>query len=671
MVKTFDKYTNDNFLDKLQITFDFIDTADVLIAMCDKNPAPWKLYQSPNDQTDSHLTQWNNALKDEKNKDNLNQQFVSIYEHLTGENVSGLMPGRGYPITAGGAYNINGYRVPENIPTGKSVCTEYWPITNSNLKILKENRFITVLESHENTNPLNTQADYLCKYRYPDLRDIDDKLKGYTQNFESITSTLREEIYSLLNRDISFIANNIGLKVKSPTLLKELKPHEFVHLIAGPREYQELQDEYKKPRIELIVIRKELAKNPDYSKLIKDFSRLNEQLLGKVLENVLNDKTLSSLERYQSLISLHPLKDMNGRCMRMLFQKESGKAMYMFNWDQDIFVTQKQFDEENRCYTHMIEALKQQYFKGIEQKHVPKYYDSPEFWTSALGIDQSFYNRNQLKQLMTVIQNTISSQEFKEAVRQKDYYCYMNKLMKQIYNFADFKIQSQRDVNGNTSLHIESGQKHGNIGKLLIKADQEGLNLQNLKNYYQQTPIHIAACNFNFDAIEKLLRHSKSLKVAKDRFNKDFYNNIMDNIQSSSKQEFKSFIKFSTNILIKEGHDIRQYKYSDDSNSTLANQLLKKERYEKCRTLIRRIPDFPLNIKNIESILQKNLSLKQLKELKKIFTISKNLENQDNYQKIFLMIEAKIISHSTKTNSAKVPVQSIKGAVKRQFGRKL
>ncbi|MGI4752502.1 MAG: hypothetical protein ACRYE8_02085 [Janthinobacterium lividum] len=138
--------------------------------------SPWQLYAINN--TDSDLLNWQKALES-KNKNTSKEQFINCYEILTGQKLQT----RDYPITAGGAYNDLGRRLPPNIPTWKSVCTQNWSITEQNLQSLEENKFITVLEKHK-VNITNSEANHVCKYRYPDLRDINnDRLAEYSDNF--------------------------------------------------------------------------------------------------------------------------------------------------------------------------------------------------------------------------------------------------------------------------------------------------------------------------------------------------------------------------------------------------------------------------------------------------------------------------------------------------------
>lgn len=260
---------------------------------------------------------WQKALES-KNKNTPKEQFINCYEILTGQKLQT----RDYPITAGGAYNDLGRRLPPNIPTWKSVCTQNWSITEQNLQSLEENKFITVLEKHK-VNITNSEANYVCKYRYPDLRDINnDRLAEYSDNLDQTT---KNEINELLNRDVSNIARLLGWKVKIPIALKDLDNDQFVTLIAGPREYQELEKETRQIQKPLVAIKNALKNDPSYSKLLQDFAPLNQKFLDNVLNNILEKNDISPLERYQALISLHPLKDLNGRCTRLFFQKESGK----------------------------------------------------------------------------------------------------------------------------------------------------------------------------------------------------------------------------------------------------------------------------------------------------------------------------------------------------------
>ena len=288
---------------------------------------------------------------------------------------------------------------------------------------------------------------------------------------------------------------------------------------------------------------------------------------------------------------------------------------------------------------------------------ISKHYDSPEFWVTAFGIDQSFYNEKQLKQLMNIIQSSVNSPEVKKAVEQKDYDCYMNKIMEQIYNFSGFKIQSQRDIHGNTPLHIAS---NSTIDNLLTRAQEQDLDLNTLKNNYQQTPIHVAACSFNFGAIEKLLEHSSSLKDVKDKPGKTFYNNIMDNINSSSYKEFESFVTFSSGRLLKENYDIKQYQY-DNNNSSLADQLLKAGQYDKCSVLMQAMPEFPVNIENISACLQQNLTPGALDKLNKILESNTTLiKDTTSYKEIqikitVMLLNAQVQQHSVAPTAAVLP----------------
>ncbi|MGI4752255.1 MAG: hypothetical protein ACRYE8_00815, partial [Janthinobacterium lividum] len=150
----------------------------------------------------------------------------------------------------------------------------------------------------------------------------------------------------------------LGWKVKIPIALKDLDNDQFVTLIAGPREYQELEKETGQIQKPLVVIKNALKNEPIYSKLLQDFAPLNQKFLDNVLNNILEKNDISPLERYQALISLHPLKDLNGRCTRLFFQKESGKPFYMFNWDQDIFITENNLEQEYKNYQQIVGGLK-------------------------------------------------------------------------------------------------------------------------------------------------------------------------------------------------------------------------------------------------------------------------------------------------------------------------
>lgn len=609
--QSFYRQVDDVFFDNLLCSLDFIDTSDVLVAMRKQNTSPWRLYQN-NKGDDHHLLDWKEAQQ-ENSSQNPSEKFMHIYDILMEEQSNGQLKGvRGYPITAGGAYDEYGNRLPAGTPTWNSVCTQYWPISGNDLGELRKNPFITLLEVKAIPDA-KTHASYVCKYRYPDLRDLNkESMSIYTNQLDQ---PLKNDIAALLEKDITSIANTIGLDgYNAPILIKDLSNKDFIQLIAGPREYAELCNEglsmYAQDRA---MLENALSTIPEYKKLLDDFGRLNTEFLKKILVELLNDQKLTPFQRYKSLMSLHPLKDMNGRCVRMFYRKEANRPLYMFNWDQDIVMNEEQINHMYSNYQNMVGALKNESSRAKEQNDVPRYYDSPEFWLATFSINPEKYTQTERNSLSKLIQIELDKPDVRESISQKAYYSYMNSIMNAVYHWPKFKILSNKDHEENTALHLAC-MYNIPIKQLLKNANHQGLALEKLINLHGQTAMHVAAMNLNFDAIEKLAKFNPNLYDCKDKTDKTYFDYIMEHILSCTDKQFDDF----TRHVVTTKTNIIDYKYSD--NQSVFDKLQLAGQTKHCRKLENRISMF-------SHIRGSNLEQNQFKS--KLNELDSNESNHD------------------------------------------
>jgi|GEM_PF-5601887 hypothetical protein len=553
--KYFNKNVNDDFLLKFAWTLEFIDTTNILSLL--NSPlspiqnSPWRLYQPPATwHEDNHLTTWQNIAN---NKYNLNVKGLnSLFEDLVTatsfnsklNNCDFIDKMRSYPIIAGGGLDRQGQLIPAHILTDKSVCTQYFKISHAHLLALQSNEFIKVLDHAQLKKPTCYGADHVVQYRYVDLRDAQKLKKYYT-----LDSSLLTKIDEILNKPVpKYLAQNLWPRLSVLSKINDLSAHQFAELIAGPREYQELVDTYtqnltdlnaypapgEREEIQAIVntyqakldiFTTALNLSDDFEKLLHDVAQTNQALLHQLVTQVTNDKSLSAIERYRKLVSIHFFPDMNGRAMRLFYRQEVQRPLYFSNWDLDIIIPEtrdngkhnmdiNQYTEQQfRKYVNLIGALKKEYFAARHSQRMPDYYASPDFWLIVFEINPKYYSPEKKVQLRNRITNFYMSDNIQALVEKKAYYDYMHLIMQHIFSWDEFNLASYMGIDQTFALHlaIEYDFNMPCLQQLLTQADQQHFDLLELINEQAQNPAHIAAINQNFAALSLLIEHSPLL----------------------------------------------------------------------------------------------------------------------------------------------------------------
>ncbi len=116
-----------------------------------------------------------------------------------------------------------------------------------------------------------------------------------------------------------------------------------------------------------------------------EFRALNKRILAELLE-AFYDPSASPVDNYQSMITVHPFDDYNGRSLRAWYREQAGRPLFLMNFYCDLYCGRTEFENEvargDREYDQ-IEA-------GLEREEnanpgYPRFYDVPEFWMVASG----------------------------------------------------------------------------------------------------------------------------------------------------------------------------------------------------------------------------------------------------------------------------------------------
>lgn len=634
----YSKYIDDNFLEKFKWTFEFIDTTNLLTFM--NSPSfmvgsnPWRMYQGHNKDDDRQLSNWINVAKKEYDisLDGLNKVFedLTVDEKLPHVSRSKelIEKIRTYPITAGGGLNKQGVLVPGHIITDKSVCTQYFRIDEQQLNELRSNEFITVLDYAHCPENAVFGADYVVKYRYPNMQDCLKLAKKY-----NIKSELVESVRAIRNEYVpELIAKALwgyeGEKLK----IADLNDSQFTELTAGYREYGELIEAYERSlanphafpkegeRESVLAIKSqyaakykafetELKVNSEFSGLLQRIEAANAKVLLGFVTNIIEDSTLSAIERYRKLVSVHFFSDFNGRSLRMFYRQEAKRPLYMSNWDFDITLPSSRnlfnasttiddfCDHEYRKYVNMFGALNREFLNSKRLGQVPDYYAVPEFWMAFFDINPKYYTEQEKIDLTHDLRKFYMTDGVQRSVEKKAYFDYMHDIMQFVYSSDKFKIKSIVDEQENSPLHLGCIYKFSIqcLNNLLKLADRQSINLLDLKNIHNENPAHVAAKHNNFSALSILLKQSPLLFAQLDEQGKTPYNNMMDSLYQSAKSGVTSLENIKIFIDIAKKLDIHKYDISEyrfDNNQTLAHMLAINSNHDAYNLLIGAFPSF-------------------------------------------------------------------------------
>ncbi len=149
----------------------------------------------------------------------------------------------------------------------------------------------------------------------------------------------------------------------------------------------------------------------------EEFKKLTQRILRELTDWAMSSKA-SPLLRYQLMISIHPLDDYNGRTTRALFKRQAGHALFLKNFDQDLFLSYPELalaEFAGRSELRTIRAG----LANAEKANpgFPDFFRTPELWMAEAGIgskvDQGFVG---------AMTNLFRQPEFINLVRQKQYY---------------------------------------------------------------------------------------------------------------------------------------------------------------------------------------------------------------------------------------------------------
>jgi len=112
------------------------------------------------------------------------------------------------------------------------------------------------------------------------------------------------------------------------------------------------------------------------------------ELTRKVLRHLLNESHTgmkTSLELYQTQMSIHPFADYNGRTFRAIYQRRSKKPLFLRDFDHDLLLAPQQFIPEAINGEGQLLAIRQKMLEEYSRNPAsPKYYDIPEIWRVAV-----------------------------------------------------------------------------------------------------------------------------------------------------------------------------------------------------------------------------------------------------------------------------------------------
>lgn len=636
----FHKAVKDDFLEKLEWSLEFIDTTNILTVMLSPNlqvhEAPWRLYQRQSEwSTNRQLENWKRTAT--KTYEISPTGLDALFEDLSeGENLPHTSRGAGllskmrnYPILAGGGLDKHGNPIPGHLLTDRSVCTQYFRINDEQLTQMRHNEFLQVIDAHPCPQTGKYGANHVVRYRYMDLRDCERLAKKY-----HIDPNLVKDVNSTLDTEVPpSIVKALWPKAKSPLKISELNQQQFIELTAGLREFGELIDTYntnlKNPkaypgpgeREEVVLLKKEYKRkylalkeeiedNKEFATTLEQINELTQKTLYSVVASILADPNISPIERYQKLVSVHFFPDMNGRSMRMLYRHDARKPLYMANWDLDITMPSGQeklstdttsifefVDHEFDKYVNMIGALRKEHERARLSQTKPNYYACAEFWMACFEINPKYYTPEELEDFMKKFQVFYKTDPVQRAVEKKSYYDYMQLIMAHIYSWDKIKIESHIDIKHNSPLHLACQNKYemGCLLNLLTQADRQKINLVDLRNKYNQTPAHVAACYLNLQGLAILLEHSSLLFAQEDMYHKTPYNNLLDVMHHRISEHslplsfFEEFIPFAQSLDNKK-YNICEYRFED--KKTLAHILADNEDIDALELLLKEMPEF-------------------------------------------------------------------------------
>jgi hypothetical protein len=394
---------SNNFLKGLISCTQFIDRYDILEKIALQDPMPWARYDDYG-RAGEQLGKWercletvflkeygnmNYKLTQRNQKDNHQSGIESIYQ-IYREREQLIF--RGHEVIAGGGYDENGKLMLSDTSEGQG----YFKATTEQYNRLKEYPFIDVINHiklDENT--------CLIKYRYPDIRDIDKLREHAPKTFASIQS----ELENLDEENARAFQDSLNIA--------------FPSIVAGMLDRGEILEIDQK---------------------YKNFILYTKKMVEELFENVTNNKTLSSEARYQSLLTLHPFFDTNGRVMRTYYKAETGIPFLLKNWDFDILYSEKELKYEIMKnlseWIRIVGEWKGESFSANEHYRMPEFYSCPKFWLLSVGLDpQSFSNEQQVK-IVNQLKKTFSSPEF-HKLNDKKAWLDANQYVKSQLNFAN------------------------------------------------------------------------------------------------------------------------------------------------------------------------------------------------------------------------------------------
>jgi hypothetical protein len=136
--------------------------------------------------------------------------------------------------------------------------------------------------------------------------------------------------------------------------------------------------------------------NPSQGGVSSEFMRLNQLVLHELLRSRFdaNDSGPNFYKNYQRFIAVHPFQDYNGRSLRALTRRMSGRPAFMLNFYHDLYSDQATFGQELAFGATGFDLIaagmkREQDAHAMRLQRDPrdlaKYFDLPEWWVFAGG----------------------------------------------------------------------------------------------------------------------------------------------------------------------------------------------------------------------------------------------------------------------------------------------
>ncbi len=164
-----------------------------------------------------------------------------------------------------------------------------------------------------------------------------------------------------------------------------------------------------------------------------EFKNLTRKLIGYLVRTTLDRSDLSATARYQRLMSIHPFGDFNGRSLRMFYQRETGKPLFLKIWDWDLFMQPEEFAQAVEKGDAELAEIREGFLQEqARDPAFPKYYESAAPWKVASGLSQSDPRRARARDILFPLFRDNPS--LKDALRRKSHLEILDLIQKYLNN---------------------------------------------------------------------------------------------------------------------------------------------------------------------------------------------------------------------------------------------